>query len=108
MGGYKGDAIANYLEDQVFNLVASFRDNENVKKLVNNKIDLWATGNLSGRYLAQLEGVEDLKQVLTFKTTEMYLAFNKETSDSVITLLQNALDEMVRDGTHQQLTNDYL
>lgn len=37
VGGYKGDAIANYLEDQGFNLLASFRDNENVKKLVNNK-----------------------------------------------------------------------
>lgn len=108
IGGYKGDAIANHLENNGFNLVLSFRDNENVAKLVDGRIDLWATGNLSGRYLAQLEGVENLKNVLTFKSTEMYLAFNKETSDAVIDVLQNALDEMVRDGTHQTLTNDYL
>ncbi|WP_163831480.1 substrate-binding periplasmic protein [Spartinivicinus ruber] len=108
VGGYKGDATANFLEERGFNLITSFRDNENVKKLVDGRIDLWATGDLSGRYLAQLEGVTGLKTVFTIKKSQLYLAFNKDTSDEVINLLQNALDEMVRDGSHEQMVNDYM
>lgn len=108
VGGYKGDAIANFLESEGFRLITSFRDNENATKLLSDKIDLWASGHLSGVYLSAQEGIVDLKPVLTFKKTEMYLAFNKDTSDQIINTLQRVLDDMVEDGAYEQLTKRYL
>ncbi len=108
VGGYKGDALANYLESEDFKIITSFRDNENAVKLMSDKIDLWASGHMSGVYFAAQEGIMGLKPLLTFKKTEMYLAFNKETSDSVINALQQALDGMMKDGSYDQLTKRYL
>ncbi|WP_163834246.1 substrate-binding periplasmic protein [Spartinivicinus ruber] len=108
VGGYKGDAKAKYLESKNFKLHLSFRDNENIKKLQTGKIDLWATGDLSGRYLAAQENVRDLKKVFTFKKSQLYLAMNKETPDAVVNALQKALDSMEQDGTKEKITNDYL
>ncbi|MDE1464898.1 substrate-binding periplasmic protein [Spartinivicinus poritis] len=108
IGGYKGDAKAKYLESQNFKLHLSFRDNENIKKLQAGKIDLWATGDLSGRYLAAQDNFRDLKKVFTFKKSQLYLAMNKETPNAVIEALQKALDSMEEDGTKEKITNDYL
>jgi polar amino acid transport system substrate-binding protein len=63
VGAYKGDAIAEYLLEQTLEPMLSLRDQDNVKKLQDGKIDLWASGDTSGRYLAKPEGVSGLKTV---------------------------------------------
>ncbi|NYZ66393.1 ABC transporter substrate-binding protein [Endozoicomonas sp. SM1973] len=108
VGGYKGDALANYLESVGFQIITSFRDNENAVKLMSDKIDLWASGHLSGVYFASQEGIVGLKPLLTFKKTEMYLAFNKETPGRITRALQQALDNMIKDGTYDLLARRYL
>ncbi|MDP0941341.1 hypothetical protein, partial [Klebsiella quasipneumoniae] len=52
IGAYKGDAIAETLEKQGLNPIVALRDQDNAQKLVDGQIDLWATGDPAGRYLA--------------------------------------------------------
>ncbi len=62
IGAYKGDAIAEHLDGQGLQPQLALRDQENVKKLIDGKIDLWATGDPAGRYLARQDGVTGLKR----------------------------------------------
>ena len=79
-----------------------------MKKLTTGEIDLWATTDPVGRYLAKQEGVSGLQTVLRFNEAQLYLAINKDTPDEVVAKLQKALDEMRADGFIEQATNNYL
>ncbi|MCY1457581.1 hypothetical protein D9M71_748880 [compost metagenome] len=74
------------------------RDRDNAKKLLNGEIDLWASGDPAGRYLARQVGVSKLKTVLRFHGAELYLALNREVPDEVVNKLQQALEQMRSDG----------
>ncbi|UVL84329.1 ABC transporter substrate-binding protein [Pseudomonas sp. B21-028] len=108
IGAYKGDAIAETLGKQGLNPIVVLRDQDNAKKLVNGQIDLWATGDPAGRYLARQEGVNDLKTVLRFNSAELYLALNKDVPDDVVARLQKALDELRKEGTVDVIMARYL
>ncbi|MGH8433556.1 MAG: substrate-binding periplasmic protein [Pseudomonas sp.] len=108
VGAYKGDAIAEYLAQQKLEPLTALRDQENAKKLASGQIDLWATGDPAGRYLAKQEGVDGLKTVLRFNKAELFLALNKETPDEVVQKLQGALDKMRNEGFVDEILNSYL
>ncbi|WP_434559190.1 ABC transporter substrate-binding protein [Pseudomonas sp. Z5-35] len=108
IGAYKGDAIAETLAKQGLKPIVVLRDQDNAKKLVNGQIDLWATGDPAGRYLARQEGVNDLKTVLRFNSAELYLALNKDVPDEVVARLQKALDELRKEGAVDAIMARYL
>lgn len=108
IGAYKGDAIAETLAKQGLNPIVVLRDQDNAKKLVNGQIDLWATGDPAGRYLARQEGVNGLKTVLRFNSAELYLALNKDVSDETVAKLQAALDQMRKEGRVDEIMAQYL
>jgi len=108
IGAYKGDAIAETLAKQGLKPIVVLRDQDNARKLVNGQIDLWATGDPAGRYLARQEGVDDLKTVLRFNSAELYLALNKDVPDEVIARLQKALDELRKEGAVDAIMARYL
>jgi polar amino acid transport system substrate-binding protein len=108
IGAYKGDAIAETLNKQGLKPVVVLRDQDNAKKLVNGQIDLWATGDPAGRYLARQDGVTGLKTVLRFNSAELYLALNKDVSDETVKKLQVALDQMRKDGVVDDIMGRYL
>ena len=108
IGAYKGDAIAESLAQQGFQLDLALRDQENVQRLVKGQIDVWATGDPAGRYLARQEDVTGLKMLLRFNSGELFLALNKQTPDEVVQKLQKALDEMRQSGAVQTIFNRYL
>lgn len=107
VGSYKGDVITEYLEKNGIAPVSALRDQENALKLANGEIDLWATGDPAGRYLAAQEGVRNLKTILRFNRADLYLAFNKETDDAVVNQLQQALDTMREQDELEQYFNKY-
>ncbi|MNW01613.1 Bacterial extracellular solute-binding protein, family 3 [compost metagenome] len=84
------------------------RDQDNAKKLVSGQIDLWATGDPAGRYLARQEGVTGLKTLLRFSSAELYLALNKDVPDEAVAKLQAALDQMRKDGVVEEIMARYL
>jgi polar amino acid transport system substrate-binding protein len=98
IGGYKGDAISQYLIDRGLPVQTALRDNKNVEKLLKGQIDLWVTADPSGRYLAKQEGLEGLKVVQRFHTAELYLALNLATPDDLVRRLQEALDALRAEG----------
>jgi polar amino acid transport system substrate-binding protein len=108
IGAYKGDAIAETLTKQGLKPIVVLRDQDNAKKLVNGQIDLWATGDPAGRYLARQDGVSGLKTVLRFNSAELYLALNKEVPDATVVKLQAALDQMRKDGMVDEIMGRYL
>lgn len=108
IGAYKGDAISEYLTDKGVEHSTSLRDQENARKLVAGQIDLWATGDPAGRYLAKQEGVSGLRTVLRFDSAELYLALNKEMPDEIVAKLQVALDQMRSEGFVDATLNNYL
>ncbi|OPG73929.1 amino acid ABC transporter substrate-binding protein [Pseudomonas ogarae] len=108
IGAYKGDAIAETLAKQGLNPIVVLRDQDNARKLVNGQIDLWATGDPAGRYLARQEGVNDLKTVLRFNSAELYLALNKDVPDDMVVRLQKALDELRKEGQVDAIMARYL
>jgi polar amino acid transport system substrate-binding protein len=108
IGAYKGDAIAETLAKQGLKPIVVLRDQDNARKLVNGQIDLWATGDPAGRYLARQEGVNDLKTVLRFNSAELYLALNKDVPDDVVARLQAALDELRKEGAVDAILARYL
>jgi polar amino acid transport system substrate-binding protein len=108
IGAYKGDAIAETLAKQGLKPIVVLRDQDNARKLVNGQIDLWATGDPAGRYLARQEGVSDLRTVLRFNSAELYLALNKDVPDDVVAQLQKALDELRKEGAVDAIMARYL
>jgi len=108
VGAYKGDAIDEHLRKQGLEPISSLRDQENAHKLQEGKIDLWATGDPAGRYLAKQEGITGLKTVLRFDSAELYLALNPETPDEVVERLQKALDELRASGRVDQIFQSYV
>jgi len=98
IGAYKGDAIAESLQKQGLKPVLVLRDQDNAKKLASGEIDLWATGDPAGRYLARQIGMTAFKTVLRFNGTELFLALNKSVPDEVVERLQKALEQMREDG----------
>lgn len=108
VGAYKGDAISEYLTEKGVEHSASLRDQENARKLVAGQIDLWATGDPAGRYLAKQEGISGLRTVLRFDSAELYLALNRDVPDEIVARLQAALDQMRSEGFVDDILNSYL
>ena len=108
VGAYQGDAIAEHLSKQGLQPLTALRDQENAKKLQSGAIDLWATGDPAGYYLAKQEGVGGLKTVLRFDTAQLYLVLNKDTPDALVNKLQAALDQMRQDGFADGVLKHYL
>jgi len=100
--------VSQNLESQGFAPVNSLRDKENVGKLLKGQIDLWATTDPVGPYLAKQEGVSGLTTALRFNDAQLYLALNKQTPDEVVARLQKALDEMKQDGAIDAIMRNYL
>lgn len=98
IGAYKGDAVGERLLAQGLNPQLALRDQDNVKKLLSGQIDLWATSDPAGPYLARLEGAKGFKTVLRFNSAELYLALNKATPDATVVKLQQALDQLRAEG----------
>ena len=108
IGAYKGDAIAETLTKQGLKPIVVLRDQDNAKKLVSGQIDLWATGDPAGRYLARQDGVTGLKTVLRFNSAELYLALNKDVPDETVAKLQAALDQLRKEGVVDDIMAKYL
>ena len=108
IGAYKGDAIALALEKQGLAPVIVLRDQDNARKLLAGQIDLWATGDPAGQFLARQVGISGFKTVLRFNQAELYLALNKEVPDEVVNKLQKALDELRAEGVVDKIRARYL
>ncbi len=110
IGAYKDDAAEAFLKAEGFtNLDSVVNDEQNVPKLMADRINLWIVGELQGIYKAKAKGVSDkLEKVLDVKNTQLYIAFSKNTSDEEIAKWQAALDAMKADGSYDKIVKKYM
>ncbi len=79
------------------------------KKMENDRIDLFAYATKGAMYEAKVKGhdVNDFEVIYTVKEGDLYYAFNKETSDEIITQWQNALDAVKANGLYDEIVKRY-
>ncbi|MES2820186.1 MAG: ABC transporter substrate-binding protein [Pseudomonadota bacterium] len=98
IGAYKNGGVSHYLESQQLAVVETLQDEENLRKLLSGRIDLWATAEPVWRTYAKQENVTGLRTVLSFRSEKLYLALNRNTPDEVVQRLQKAMDEVIAEG----------
>jgi polar amino acid transport system substrate-binding protein len=106
IGTYYKDAKEQYLLANGFrNLTSTNKNLSNIRHLMNETIDLWASSDFNMPYLARQAGVnpDQLKLVLPFKRVQNYIAFSIKSPESLVSLWQQTLDELKDDGTYDRL-----
>jgi polar amino acid transport system substrate-binding protein len=108
IGTYNGDARDEFLRARGFQVDPVPNDASNPKKLLLNRIDLWAVGMRSGSTaLAQFPASEQIMPLLVFNRVKVYLACNPSVPDALVEKMNGALDSMRRDGTFARLERKY-
>ncbi|WP_338635072.1 ABC transporter substrate-binding protein [Spirobacillus cienkowskii] len=111
VGGYNGDATAEYLLSQNFikgkNLILATNDKQNALKLAEGKIDLWATGSQIGFWFAKQENIGKIVPLFTFKQVDLYAAFNLQTDIALIKKFNATLALMRKDGFIAKIYDKY-
>jgi polar amino acid transport system substrate-binding protein len=108
IGTYNGDVRDSYLRSRGFEVDTATDDVNNPKKLLADRIDLWASGKFEGRAVLKQNGWEaKVVPVLAFNKADLYLACNRSIPDEVIERLNAALAAMGRDGTTKVLERKY-
>ena len=108
IGTYNGDARDEYLRARGFKVDPAPNDMINPRKLLMNRIDLWAAGFRPGSAVLELNGWSgSIVPVLTFNRVKLYLACNRAVPDATIARLNDALETMGRDGSARRLERKY-
>lgn len=107
IGGYIGDAVADYLKKEGHKVDEAANDTQNAKKLATKRIEAWATSSVVGPFLAKKDGITNIKHLFTFRQTTMGIACNKNVSDDIISKLSKALEALRADGTISKIEAKY-
>lgn len=108
IGGYKGDAMTNWLVQQGLNVSVIPDDKLNPQRLQQGSIDLWLTDTLAGPFkAADNTDMRTLKRVLLLETTPVYLAMNPQTDPKLVQELNDVLNELKASGKIDQMEQQY-
>ncbi|WP_291327502.1 ABC transporter substrate-binding protein [Desulfovibrio sp. UCD-KL4C] len=105
IGTYIRDARELMLKARGFTNLKSAPDSlTNLKKLMADRIDLWVVGENEGYLLAKQNGFSpsDLEKVFVIREVNLYIAFSKSTSDTIVNVWRKAFGEMIDDGFVQK------
>jgi polar amino acid transport system substrate-binding protein len=108
IGTYNGDVRDEYLRARGFRVDPAPNDMINSRKLMLNRIDVWASGLRRGNSLLNRKGWnQQIVPVLSFKRVSVYLACNPAVPTELIDKMNAALDTMQRDGTVKRIDRKY-
>ncbi|WP_051293657.1 substrate-binding periplasmic protein [Pseudoduganella violaceinigra] len=108
IGTYHGDVRHSYLEARGFIVDSTQEDLANPKKLLAGRIDLWATGMQNARReIARNGWTGKIVPLLTFNSSQLYLACNKGVPDATTSAINAALAELQRDGSAAAIQRKY-
>lgn len=109
IGSYRNASSGAFLEKNGIPFSSSLRDQENISKLLDGRIDFWVTNDPVFHYYAAQQGVSGLRVAFVAEAeTYQYLAINRNTPEAITKRLQESLDEMSADGTLQRLQTSFL
>lgn len=108
IGTYNGDARDDYLRARGFQVDPAPHDLINPRKLLLNRIDLWAASFKRGTTVLARNGWgKKIVPVLSFNRVGVYLACNPAVSSALIDRMNAALEAMGRDGTTRGIDRKY-
>ena len=108
IGGYIGAATGEYLKLHGYRVDLTTDDALNLQKLLDNRIDFWATGELRGKYLIKQKGLTgQIVPLFKFERSDLYMACNHAMSRQRAEKFNRILDEMGRDGTSDAIERKY-
>lgn len=83
---------------------------QNIKKLNIDRIDIWAYETSVAKWELKSNGYDpnDYEVVYVLQEGELWFAFNKETPDATIRVMQDAYDELAKEGECQRIIDKYL
>ena len=108
IGAYNGDVRSDALIAQGF-IVDTVQDKlANPRKLLVDRIDLWASSVRVGSAIVAENGWStQIVPVLTFKRTELYLACNPSVPDALVAKMNAALRAMNSEGVSAAIERKY-
>jgi polar amino acid transport system substrate-binding protein len=108
IGGYNNDAVSDFLKAEGFKVDLANTDGDNPAKLLHQRFDFWATGELIGYYVINRSKFNGkIKPLFKFKTAELYLACRLTMGKQRIERFNSILREMERDGTNAVIERKY-
>ena len=108
IGTYNGDVRDDYLRTRGFRVDPAPNDMINARKLLLDRIDVWASGLRRGNSLRTRKGWgQKIVPVLSFNRVGVYLACNPAVPSELIDKMNAALDAMGRDGTVKRIDIKY-
>jgi polar amino acid transport system substrate-binding protein len=110
IGTLRDDAKEIFLKNQGFtNLIPTHDDQRNAKKLVLERIDLWATKKPGLITTCKLAGVDynDIEEVYSLRESSISIAASKRTSYEIIKKWRVAFNEMIADGSLLKIKHDW-
>ncbi len=108
IGTYLDDVRDVYLRERGFRVASVTDDVSNPKKLLVGRIDLWAASRRKMQTIIAPNGWQNkIVPVLRFNRVDLYLACNRQVSDTVMASLDAALAAMNRDGSAKAIDDKY-
>ncbi len=110
IGTYGHDAREQYLKEQGFtNLHSTNHQVLNIRKLLDNRIDLLVGTNLGIADIMELAGYDpdEVEPAYTFRQADLYIAFSLRTSPLLLKGWKEAFEGIKRDGTFAKIYQKY-
>lgn len=107
IGTQRNSGTALFLQKQGIPFTENDENDQVLRQLMADEIDLWAFLDPVYRYFAQDQGVKGLKVVKLLARQKEYLALNKDTPDEVVQRLQKALDGLRKDGSLRKIAESH-
>jgi polar amino acid transport system substrate-binding protein len=98
----------SYLRDKGFHVDTADNDSLNPRKLLHDRIDLWASGPYESAAQIVANGWSGkIVPVLAFNRVDLYLACNLATEDGMVDQMNATLNAMSNDGTSAKIDRRY-
>jgi len=108
LGSYLGAATGEYLKLHGYKVDLANNEAQNIPKLVNHRIDYWATGELLGKYMIGKAGLTgQIVPLFKFELSELYVACNRGMTAEHAEKFNRILKEMDGDGTNAMIERKY-
>ncbi|SDM26990.1 polar amino acid transport system substrate-binding protein [Franzmannia pantelleriensis] len=107
VGSFREDAVGQHVEARGIPITVASQERDNIQRLTAGLIDVWVTGELTGRVLAAEANVE-LRKLFDFHDVELYLACHPSVSATFLSDLQRTLDDQRRAGVNARIEAEVL
>lgn len=106
IGTIANDAKEQFLKEKGFtNMDNVTNSGQNLKKLIDDKIDLWISGDVEGTHTAKEDKIDSSKIEIAFTIKEafLYLAFNPSTDDAIIKKWSDAFETLKKEKEFEKI-----